>query len=469
MRTNIGTCRIAIAESLYWRYGGEPVLLLGGSADHNLFQWDLKAKREHLDRLAAAGGNYLRNTMSDREPGNVRPFAEISPGIYDLEQWNDEYWRRFTDLLDLTVERDIIVQLELFDRFDIIGSKRRGISHWADHPLRPGNNVNYTPEQSGLPDHSDFDQHGQIPVGIPGHPTYEEAPQERRAQFDLVRGHLDRFVDQILAVSLPYPNVLYCANNETHAHPSWGVYWIERIRAGARQAGVTALATDMFDKTYEAEASRRFAWQLQHPQHYDYHDISQVNSRWLEEVHWEKVTWLVDASRAAGRLTHMTKLYGNDDVNGGDPFGSCVFGDDNNAIEEWWQNLIAGVAGERFHRPTHGLGLSDKAVHCIKATRKIESLVKFWDVEARQDLLLTRQRNAAYLAADPGERYILYFTAEGAGTVDLDLRGAVSRFEVRWVSVDSGEWGETTSLTGGEMATMRRPGAGHWVAAITRA
>jgi len=48
----------------YWQYNGRPVLLLGGSKDDNLFQIpDLQA---HLDEIRAAGGNYLRNTMSDR-------------------------------------------------------------------------------------------------------------------------------------------------------------------------------------------------------------------------------------------------------------------------------------------------------------------------------------------------------------------------------------------------------------------
>jgi hypothetical protein len=53
----------------YWQYKREPVLLLGGTKDDNLFQIpDLK---EHLDLLAGCGGNYIRNTMSARDPGNL--------------------------------------------------------------------------------------------------------------------------------------------------------------------------------------------------------------------------------------------------------------------------------------------------------------------------------------------------------------------------------------------------------------
>src|SRR5210317_1583929 len=48
----------------YWQLDGGPVLLLGGTKDDNLFQ--IPDLEEHLDLLASLGGNYIRNTMSDR-------------------------------------------------------------------------------------------------------------------------------------------------------------------------------------------------------------------------------------------------------------------------------------------------------------------------------------------------------------------------------------------------------------------
>ena len=50
----------------YWSWQGKPVLLVGGSDDDNLFQWPEADLIRQLDRLAAAGGNVIRNTMSDR-------------------------------------------------------------------------------------------------------------------------------------------------------------------------------------------------------------------------------------------------------------------------------------------------------------------------------------------------------------------------------------------------------------------
>ena len=80
----------------YWQYKGQPVLLLGGSDDDNLFQWRDEELRAQLDLLAETGGNYVRNTMSDRvnRGHEVYPFEKLSSGKYDLDSWNTEYWRR---------------------------------------------------------------------------------------------------------------------------------------------------------------------------------------------------------------------------------------------------------------------------------------------------------------------------------------------------------------------------------------
>src|SRR5699024_44460 len=81
----------------------------------------------------------VRNTMSDRDAGNVYAFREIEEGVYDLEQWNSEYWRRLKFFLEETQKRDIVVQLTLWDHFDLSGEG------WETHPWNPANNVNLEP------------------------------------------------------------------------------------------------------------------------------------------------------------------------------------------------------------------------------------------------------------------------------------------------------------------------------------
>jgi len=126
----------------YWQYKDRPVLLLGGSkTDHIFLLDDLK---EHLDEIAAVGANYVRNTMSQREGLDLKPHKRLSSGKFDLKQWNAEYWKRFANCLKWCQERQIIIQIEVWDRFDYSQEQ------WRNSPWRPGNNVNYTNQQTGL-------------------------------------------------------------------------------------------------------------------------------------------------------------------------------------------------------------------------------------------------------------------------------------------------------------------------------
>lgn len=59
----------------YWSYHGKPLLLLGGSDDDNLFQWPEQELLAQLDRLMAAGGNLIRNTMSSRQDKGFEVYA----------------------------------------------------------------------------------------------------------------------------------------------------------------------------------------------------------------------------------------------------------------------------------------------------------------------------------------------------------------------------------------------------------
>jgi hypothetical protein len=61
-------------------------------------------------------------------------------GRYDLDRWNDAYWQRLRFFLDETHKRQIIVQLTLWDWFDLSGGGR-----FTMHPLNPENNINWEP------------------------------------------------------------------------------------------------------------------------------------------------------------------------------------------------------------------------------------------------------------------------------------------------------------------------------------
>lgn len=431
----------------YWSYHGRPVLLLGGSDDDNLFQWSEPDLIAQLDRLAAAGGNVIRNTMSDRKDKGfeVYPFGQTADGKYDLNTWNDEYWTRFERMLRETAKREIFVQIEVWDRFDY-SDQNRG-DNWKLHPYNPKNNINYASKESGLaetyPDHP----------GANRQPFFFTTPKQRDNK--VVLPFQQRFVEKMLDHSLKYDHVLYCMDNETGGEAAWGRYWAEFIKARAVERGKKVCVTEMWDDwNLRGEQHKRT---FDHPEVYDFVDVSQNNQN-KGQKHWDNFLYVREYLSKVPRPMNTTKTYGAD----GNKFGHT----DQDGVERFWRHLLAGAASMRFHRPDSGLGINDKAVAAIRAARKLESKIPLWSVRASDELLSDREPNEAYLAADPGRRYALYFPAGGGdGRVTLDLANAPGDFKVHWINVDTGEWGPVQDLQGGGKRPLSPPEKGNWAAA----
>ena len=71
----------------------------------------------------------------------VTEIDERDDGQYDLTQWDSVYWQRFQQFLTETQKRKIVVQIEVWDRFDY--TDQGGKNHWQGHPYHPKNNINY--------------------------------------------------------------------------------------------------------------------------------------------------------------------------------------------------------------------------------------------------------------------------------------------------------------------------------------
>jgi len=441
----------------YWQYQGKPVLLLGGSkTDHIFLLDDLKT---HLDEMQAVGANYVRNTMSQREGKDLKPHKLLPDAKFDLDQWNQEYWKRFQNMLKWTAEREIFVQIEVWDRFDY------STLNWETSPWNPGNNVNYTYEQTGFA--SEYPQHSARDLqpffhSIKGMPRYSK-------KLDLIRRYQEAFVARMLSYSLDYGHVLYCMDNETSTPAKWGQYWIGFIKAKAAEKGAAVCTTDMFDDAFDADKAEHTPIIFNDAEHYMFADISQVNSRSYDETHWERLQWLLRQVNTHPRPSNHTKIYGS----GYYTFGT---GGPEDGVERFWRDILGGSASARFHRPDAGNGLNDFAKGSIKAARILESLIKFWDITPQMELLSERQSNEAYLAAKPGESYALYFT--NGGSVGLDLSGATGSFDVTWISVSMGVRTRTSAaggyrlmkktVAGGGVVTISAPYKGGWIAAIVK-
>ncbi|MCS7254572.1 MAG: hypothetical protein NZ781_11195, partial [Armatimonadetes bacterium] len=140
-------------------------------------------------------------------------------------------------------------------------------------------------------------------------------------------------------------------------------------------------------------------------------------------------------------------------------------GNTRDGIERLWR-LVIGGATACFHRPEMGISLSAPATASLKAARKQESLIKLWEVEPASHLLTDREDNEAYLAAQHGQAYALYFT--DGGEVGLGLKGFDGKFDVRWVDINTGKRGKYETIKDGRIAKIRAPKQGHSVAAVKR-
>ncbi len=429
----------------YWSYQGQPVLLLGGSDDDNLFQWSEEQLISQLDRLADAGGNVIRNTMSDRKDKGfeVYPFRQRDDGKYDLNAWNDAYWQRFERMLRETARRNIIVQIEIWDRFDYTDSN--GANRWQIHPYNPRNNVNYTYKESG------FAKRYREHPGANRQPFFFTTPGQRNNR--VVLPYQQRFVDKLLDTALQFDHVLYCMDNETNGEEEWGRYWATYVKERAARQDQQVCVTEMWDDwNLAAERHKRT---FDHPELYDFVDVSQNNHN-KGQKHWNNFLHVRSYLAGQPRPMNTTKTYGAT----GNKFGH----NDQDAIERFWRHMLAGAASVRFHRPNAGLGLNDRAVACIRAGRKLESLIPIWSVQPANDLLSERSSNEAYLAADKGRAYAVCFPA--GGEVRIDLSDTSGPLVAHWINIDTGEFGSQEQLSGGSTVSLSPPGSENWAAAI---
>jgi hypothetical protein len=439
----------------YWQYKGDAVLLLGGTWQDNLFNHPIGLAR-HLDLLVARGGNYVRNTMSHRNTGNEFAYARRD-GKFDLDQWNEEFWRRFDNFLQLTRERDIIVQLEIWDPWDHYVD-HQSLGGWSKHPFNPANNVNYNAQESGLPT-----QVGYEPRGEPTeHAFFRTVPGLNNNE--LVLRYQQAFVDKLLSYSLEHPHVLYCMNNETGERVEWGDYWATYVRNKAEVAGVKVHTTDM--RRSENVRSQDHTHIFDKPDLYTFVDISQ-NNAWtgLGQDHYDRILWVRERLAENPRPINNNKNY-----------GAARHGEEE-SVARFCRIVFAGCASVRFHRPhpredadahevatDFGLGLGPRAQAIITSMRGIANRIDLVRTEPRNDLLSERQPNEAYCLAEPGKQYAVYFPDGGA--VKLDLSEANGRVEIRWLDINRSEWQEERTIDGGGVLELKAPGKGHWAAVV---
>lgn len=428
---------ISNTHPAYWSYKGENVLLLGGSVEDNLFQ--VPELEKELILLKEVGGNYVRNTMSSRDEGNVWPFKKTGNELYDLNQWNEEYWNRFSNFLLQTHENEIFVQIELWATFDFYRN------NWDLNPFNPKNNINYNNRRSKLSD------------TVTTHPVFTENNFFRSVPSQMaiapVLQYQQKFVDKLLSLSLEYDHILYCIDNETSVTSDWGKFWSRYMQKKAKEKGKIIHTTEMWDPH---DLSHPFhAETFDNPEIFSFVDISQNNHKSSDE-HWDNGLTQLRRLEQTGaiRPANNVKIYGND---GGRHKTT------RDGIENFIQNVFMGCASARFHRPTSGQGLNETAQSVIRAIRDLSDKMDFFNGSASNYLLQDRGTGEAYCRAIENKQYAIYFP--DGGSVDIDLNNFQGKPGIQWLNVLGNDWTSRSELDK-DMISVQAPGEGHWIALI---
>ncbi|HBX64992.1 MAG TPA: hypothetical protein DEG32_02090, partial [Balneolaceae bacterium] len=181
----------------------------------------------------------------------------------------------------------IIVQLTLWDQFDISGHR------WNTHPWNPENNSNM--EAGSWEGKEDF------------YATVDNNDQQG-LHFQ------QQFIEKLLGKTLEYGHVLYNINNESSESTEWQNYWAQFVKElGSKSSHEIYVTTMQFDPS----TSVRHV--MTYPEIFDFFEISQNNqdSRGARgQGHWDNIMyWRTKiASFPSGPMPmNNVKVYGGVD------------------------------------------------------------------------------------------------------------------------------------------------------------
>ena len=81
-----------------------------------------------------------------------------------------------------------------------------------------------------------------------------------------------------------------------------------------------------------------------------------------------------------------------------------------------------------------------------------------------EHLFLKREPGDAYLMAEEGKSYAVFFPSSGK-EVELDISALNGKAMVRWLNPNNAEWHDEKSFKGNSIV-LTKPGEGQWVVQI---
>lgn len=475
----------------YWQYYKKPILLFGGSERDNIFHWanDGDKLKVHLNTLKKCGGNYIRCAMSSREytPEGYQwdllpyPYKKIN-GKYNLSVWDEIYWDKFHVFLKETKKRGIIVQLEIWDRWNESGNSERrikGDAGWYDSPYNPENNWSYSWGDSPLLQKGKTAFYNKFHLA-----AIEKDSLLLPVQQNFVNKVLDEIIDNM------FFHVIFQIDNESgigdeslEPDPYWANY-IRHYAMSKKRSYIPYICT-----------SRRFHWpspylttnfqdwenpEIQIPiknSAFNYCDISQNNGNNGQE-HYDNFLWYrCKVHENKIQPINCIKCYHFNWNTGYDFNEGRSSPTDEEAFSKFWRVIFAGGASIRFHRDTpykpgglrDGFGLSTEAQIHIKSLQMLTKRINIFKMEPDNTLLSQRTQNEAYCLAESGKQYAVFFTGEGENSVQIDFGNVRRKYKLKWLDINKNKWINSSEIFENRFHVLTPPYFGtQWVAVLIR-
>ncbi len=456
-----------VKNPAYWQYMGQPVMLLGANATDSPYL--LPDQEAYYNELSDLGGNFTRYNLKQRlVDGLIQmlPHRKLPGGQFDLGMWNDEYWDLFEQGLEMTRDRGIIVQVELWDRFDVGCDKYYKNAAW-----RPDNTVSYTDVSSGLPN----EWTGCDSV-VHSHPFYHTVPELDNSQ--KVLGLQKDFADKVLSITLKFDHVLYVITNESTLPLEWSAYWAEYIHDKAVEKSKKVEVSEM---PWTIAETFPFPWQephlrdphiwinsvLDHPGTYSFCAFQFQPILKSRQEHFDRllaIRELVLKGKTGVRPINAVKIFASTRIIQGE--------NEPNPQTRYWRPLLAGwsaVSLHRQHKNTGYLGFGEMGQKNLSAAKKFCDAIVPWNCNPAQDLLLNREPDEAYLLTNPGRSYGIYFPISGSVILNLnDYIGSI--FSLRWISIETGDYyGDVEHIAATDTVLLSTPESGSragWAATL---
>jgi hypothetical protein len=235
--------RVNPANPHWFEYGGRAVALFGSGL------WTIIPDQsvdiaEHNRWYAEAGANANRASLfafcaTVNDGNGLCPWPRTGPGQarngrpkFDLDRWDERFWKRLNQYFADCEHRGIFVLLQMFDEPYTEGGEER----WGSNPFNPDNNINDIP---GLPRGAA----GNMASGAEAAFYNPDNAALMRYEDGLIRRLLDETATR-------YGNIIYEIGNEinldseTPKQVQWQQHWIDFFRRYEREHGVQLLLTN---------------------------------------------------------------------------------------------------------------------------------------------------------------------------------------------------------------------------------